>query len=170
MEHSLNFRVAQAADREQIWEIILQAKAQMCREKKRQWDETYPAFEHITQDINQGYGHVLCDADRVIAYGAVVFDGEPTYRTIQGAWLSDEPYVVVHRLAVADEMKHRGIATVFMHEVEKLSVARGVRSFKVDTNFDNIGMQKIFERLGFTYCGEISYQGGSRRAFEKRLN
>lgn len=169
MELSFTFRPATAADNARIWEIVQQAKAQMHREKRQQWDESYPTPEHIANDIGNGYGYVLCDGEHIIAYGAIAFDGEPTYRTIRGEWLSDLPYVVVHRLAVADEAKGRGVATVFMQEVEKLCSEKGVRSFKVDTNFDNLGMQKILERRGFTYCGEISYQGASRRAYEKLL-
>ncbi len=41
----------------------------------------------------------------VIAYGAVVFDGEPAYDAIEGAWLTDGEYVVLHRMAVADGVR-----------------------------------------------------------------
>lgn len=163
------FRPAAGADASRIWEIIRQAKAQMHRENRLQWDESYPAPEHIADDINKGYAYVLCDGANVIAYAAVIFDGESAYGSIRGKWLSDGPFVVVHRLAVADRMKQRGIATRVMQEVEKLSVARNVRSFKVDTNFDNADMQRVLEKCGFAYCGEITYRSGSRRAYEKLL-
>lgn len=169
MEHSFNFRVAQATDVDRIWDIIQQAKAQMRKENKQQWDESYPAMEHIMADLSCGYAYVLCADGRVVAYAAVVFDGEPTYRSIDGKWLSDLPYVVVHRLAVSDEMKHKGIAVIVMREIERLSVYKGVHSFKVDTNFDNLGMQKVLSKCGFKYCGEIIFQGDSRIAYEKLI-
>lgn len=169
MEQSYSLRSAKEEDATRIWEIIQQAKAQMYKEEKQQWDEFYPAPEHIADDLIKNYAFVLCYEENIIAYGAVVFDGEPTYKDIQGSWLSDRPYVVVHRLAVADEMKRRGIATIFMREVEKLCVERNIHSFKVDTNFDNFYMQKILEKCGFTYCGEIVFQGGARIAYEKLL-
>lgn len=105
----------------------------------------------------------------IIAYGAVSFDGEPAYEAIEGKWLSEQPYVVVHRLAVADEMKQKGIATLFMQKVEEFSRGKGIHSFKVDTNFDNFYMHKMLERLGFVYCGEIIYGRGVRMAYEKLL-
>ena len=46
---------------------------------------------------------------------------------------------------------------------------RGIRSFKVDTNYDNFYMQRVFSRLGFTYCGRIRYEAGERMAYEKLL-
>ena len=165
----LTFRKATAEDAARIWEIILQAKAQMLRQNKQQWDETYPLPENIASDIRNGYAYVLCNESRIIAYAAVVFDGEPAYNSIDGRWLSEQPYVVVHRLAVADEMKQKGIASLFMQKIEELSRSLGIHSFKVDTNFDNFYMHKMLEKLGFSYCGEISYQRGSRMAYEKLL-
>ena len=61
----------------------------------------------------------------VIAYGAVVFDGEPAYDAIEGAWLTDGEYVVLHRMAVADGEKGRGVATEFMRRVEAMACGRG---------------------------------------------
>ena len=129
-----------------IWEIILQAKAQMYREGKHQWDENYPTVPILENDVRRGWGYVLVPSENdsdIIAYGAVVFDGEPAYKGLwDGQWLSEQPYVVL---------------------------SRGIRSFKVDTNYDNFYMQRVFSRLGFTYCGRIRYDAGERMAYEKRL-
>ena len=164
------FRKAEQADIERVWQIILQAKEQMRRMNSRQWQEGYPAIENIENDIANGYGYVLCSDKNLIAYGAVIFDGEPAYNNIQGKWLTDLPYVVVHRLAVADEVKNRGMATLFMQKVQELSRQKGVNSFRVDTNFDNLYMQKILYALDFTYCGEVFYDKNQRRAYEKDLS
>ena len=103
------------------------------------------------------------------AYGAVLFGGEPAYGSIEGEWLCQPPYVVVHRLAVAQEMRRCGLATRFMREVETFARNAGLHSFRVDTNFDNRYMRSLLSALGFTYCGEIFYAHGSRRAYEKPL-
>jgi N-acetylglutamate synthase-like GNAT family acetyltransferase len=170
MYRETTFRKAESTDIDRIWEIILQAKAQMHRMNSRQWQDGYPAVENIAGDIENGCGYVLCDAvSGVIAYAAVLFDGEPAYNAINGKWLTDAEYVVVHRLAVADEAKNRGIATLFMQKVEELSRQREIHSFRVDTNFDNLYMQKILFTLDFTYCGEIMYDKNKRQAYEKRI-
>ena len=153
------YRLRKAAAEEvpAIWEIILQAKAQMYREGKHQWDENYPTVPILENDVRRGWGYVLVPDNcrtqpepDIIAYGAVVFDGEPAYDGLRdGKWLSGHPYVVLHRLAVA--------------------ISRGIRSFKVDTNYDNFYMQRVFSRLGFTYCGRIRYEAGERMAYEKLL-
>ena len=163
----IQLRQAQEADLDRIWEIILQAKEQMRLRNSLQWQDGYPAVENIIDDIHKGYGYVLFREERIIAYAAVVFDGEPVYDDIQGTWLSDHPYVVVHRIAVADEVKRQGIATLFMQKIEELSLEKGIRSFRVDTISDNLYMHNIFAKLGFTYCGEVFYDKNQRMAYEK---
>ncbi|MCL2650679.1 MAG: GNAT family N-acetyltransferase [Candidatus Azobacteroides sp.] len=169
MNETIIFRKAVPADIERIWQIILQAKERMRLRGALQWQDGYPAIENITGDIEKGYGYVLCYDNCVIAYAAVVFDGEQAYNSIAGNWLSDQPYVVVHRLAIAEEMTQHGIASLFMGKVEELSRRNGVFSFRVDTNFDNQYMLKILKKSGFTYCGEVFYDSGARMAYEKIL-
>jgi N-acetylglutamate synthase-like GNAT family acetyltransferase len=170
MKNKIAFRKAETTDIKRIWEIILQAKEQMRQMNSRQWQEGYPTIENINNDIEREYGYVLCNENGVIAYAAVIFNGEPAYETIQGKWFTAPPYVVVHRLAVADEMKNRGIATLFMQRIEELAHQKGMKSFRVDTNFDNLFMQKILFALDFTYCGEVYYDKNQRRAYEKSIS
>ena len=167
---SLLFRPTLPDDLERICTIIRQAQAQMRLRGSRQWQNGYPAAAHITDDIDRGYGHVLCThTGLVVAYGAVVFDGEPAYDAIDGQWLTDEPYVLVHRIAVADGERGRGVAAEFLHRVETLAQERGVKAFRIDTNFDNQTMLRLLERTGFTYCGKVVYRSGERLAYEKRI-
>lgn len=163
------FRQAASDDTERILAIIRQAQARMRARGSDQWQHGYPGAEHIAWDIANGYGYVLCDAEKVVAYGAVVFDGEQAYSAIDGAWPDEEDYVVVHRLAVAEESLVQGLASRFLREVETLARNRGVARFRIDTNFDNTPMLRTLERLGFDPCGEIRYEGDARLAFWKRF-
>ena len=174
MDNELIFRQAQSCETDRIMQIIRQAQARMHAAGSRQWQDGYPAPGHISADIGRNRGYVLCKPGvegplSVIAYGAVVFDGEPAYGAIDGAWLTGGDYVVLHRLAVADGEKGRGVAAEFMRRTEALARGRGVGSFRVDTNFDNRYMLRMLERLRFAYCGKIIYESGERLAFEKPL-
>ena len=53
---------------------------------------------------------------------------------------------------------------------EEIALKNNIISIKVDTNFDNIAMLKIFEKLGYTYCGEVQLRAGIRKAFEKVID
>lgn len=169
MNEKLTFRKADEADAMRIWLMIEQAKKQMQQLGSQQWQDGYPIPETIACDIAFGYGYVLCNEEGAVAYGSVIFDSEPAYEAIEGKWMDDEPYVVVHRLAVANEMKQQGVGTLFMQKVEEFSRQQNVHRFRVDTNFDNHYMHKILERLRFAYCGEIQYDRGARMAYEKSI-
>ena len=165
-----HLRLATADDIPLAWDIIEQAKAQMLREGRKQWDDTYPTLEILNEDVAQQRGYVLTDNDIVVAYAAVVFDGEPAYDHLEGQWLCHQPYVVVHRLAVAQIAQGRGTARFFLTEVERMAHDRGVKSFRIDTKSDNLAMLRVFEHCGFTFCGHITYRhNGNRMAFEKLL-
>lgn len=171
MNDCLTFRPARPGEEERILEIIRQAQAQMRAAGSDQWQDGYPAREDIEADIARGAGHVLCRTNgTVIAYGALFFDGEPSYGAIRGAWITSDDYVVLHRLAVADGEKCRGVATEFLRRTAALARTRGVPAFRVDTNYDNRQMLHLMEKEQFVYCGKIRCRNGERMAFEKVLD
>ena len=76
----------------------------------------------------------------------------------------------MHRVAVSDEVKGKGVATHLFKAIEVLCIEQKVYSIKVDTNFDNIPMLRILDKLNYTYCGEIFFNGAPRKAYEKVIN
>ena len=174
MDNELIFRQAVPHEAPLIMQIIRQAQARMYAAGSRQWQDGYPAPGHISADIAAGRGYVLCrpgvkESHAIIAYGAVVFDGEPAYDELDGEWLTDGPYVLVHRIAVADGERGHGVGAEFLRRVEELARERGIGAFRIDTNFDNRPMLRLLERAEFTPCGKVVYRSGERLAFEKKI-
>lgn len=163
------FREARPHDVSVIGRIFNDAVARMLSEGKRQWNENYPTPMHALADINSHNGYVLENNGTVVAYGAVIFTGEAAYDNLNGEWLTDEPYVVVHRMAVALHAQCQGIARRFLKAVERLAAEKGIGSFRIDTNFDNDRMLRLLDTCGFEHCGKITYESGERIAFEKRI-
>lgn len=68
-----------------------------------QWNDSYPSEEIVRKDISSGHCYVLCEGGGVVAVMAFIPGPDPTYAEIyNGGWLSDEPYHVIHRIAVAE--------------------------------------------------------------------
>ena len=110
------------------------------------------------------------DEGEIIGTMAVLFAEDPNYAKIyDGAWkTTEEPYVAIHRVAVDENCKGKGIAGAMMDAVEELCRERGVRSIKNDTHKDNKSMQRMQAKNGFEYCGVIYLEDGAERvAFEK---
>ena len=160
---------ATEADLQAVVELVAQGCAALARQGVDQWQDGYPSPETIRRDLLRGDGRIVRIDGAAAAYAAFVFDGEPAYAEIDGTWLDQAPYVVLHRLAVAQEVKGQGIATEFMRRTMTLARERGTGSFRIDTNFDNRCMLRLLAKFGFVRCGEIHYAGDPRIAFQKIL-
>lgn len=166
---ALQLRKATLSEVPQIWEIIQDAIEQRRLEGSTQWQDGYPNETSIKNDINNAFGYVLTENESILCYAAIIFDIEPAYEEIEGQWLTNGDYVVVHRVAVSKLAKGKGIATILFQKIEDLAIHQNVYSIKVDTNFDNVPMLKILDKLNYTYCGEVYFRGAARRAYEKKL-
>ena len=100
-----------------IMDIYAHARAFMAETgNPKQWGATnWPPQSLIEQDIAQGKCHVCCVDEGSSAQVVGVFyydfghDIDATYRNItDGAWLSDAPYGVVHRIASDGSVKGVG--------------------------------------------------------------
>jgi len=165
----MQLRLANYSDITPIWEILQQAIEQRRLDGSEQWQNGYPNEQTVQDDITSGYGYVVTDNNAIIAYAAVIFGVEPAYEEINGKWLTNGDYVAVHRVATSNSVKGKGVATKLFKLLEDLSLEHNVYSIKVDTNFDNIPMLRILEKLDYAYCGEIFFGGAPRKAFEKVL-
>lgn len=153
-----------------IMEIIADAQALLRSQGVDQWQDGYPTVDVITKDIANDDSYVLEDEGTVIATAVISFAGEVTYNTIDGQWLNDNDYVVVHRLAVRNSALRGGLARQMMLYAEKLAHERNISDIRVDTHSDNLAMQSLLTSLGYTLCGKITLLSGAPRiAFQKLL-
>ncbi len=166
----LKFRKAIISEIPQIWEILKLAIARRKEEGSNQWQDGYPNPDVIENDINKEVGFVLTDGEIIIGYCAVLINDEPEYANIVGEWLTNGDFVVFHRVAISEAYLGQGLAKKMFAFIEEYAFNSKIYSVKVDTNFDNIAMLKIVEKLGYTYCGEVYFRGSARKAFEKVLH
>ena len=153
-----------------IMKIIEQAKCRMKERGLDQWQDGYPDEAAIRNDIKRHQGHLFMKEGNPAAYAAIVFDKDPYYEKIDGQWLSDgEPYVAVHRIAVADEFLGLDLARHILEYAERKARAKGVRWFRIDTHHDNLPMRNLIRDFGFTFCGVVQVRDGKRMAYEKRV-
>ncbi|CAM3604609.1 N-acetyltransferase domain-containing protein [Pontibacter korlensis] len=98
-----------------------------------------------------------------------MINDEPEYARIEGKWLTNDDFVVVHRVAISEKHLGKGLAKKIFGFIEDFARSNNIYSIKADTNFDNMAMINTFEKLGYVYCGEVYFRGSPRRAYEKVL-
>lgn len=168
----IQYRLAGKRDIPAILSIIRQAQASIARLGIAQWQDGYPNREIFEQDIQREQCYIFLIEKRIAGVMVVSFESEECYRALTGGkWLSELPYGVVHRMAVADAARSGGLAGQMMELAEICCLQNGVTSLRVDTHEGNLPMRKFLKKHGFTLCGTVDYGGpdGKRIALEKLL-
>ena len=162
-------RPATEADIPAVLPVFEAAKAIMRADGNYdQWGAPgFPGDALLLRDIARGGGYVISSEAEggveksIVAYFALLPSPEPTYSHIDGAWLTDEPYGVIHRIASYPEV--HGIFSAIID----FAAAR-YPHLRIDTHRDNRIMQHLIDAAGFTYCGIIWLEDGTERlAYER---
>ncbi len=143
-------RTATAADMPCILEIYAQARQYMRQEGNPiQWGDTHPAEHLLWEDLPLQRLFVCTQGDEILAVFLYEQGIDPCYVEIEdGQWLNDEPYGVIHRIAVA---KHRQGVASFCFDW----ALRQCPNLRIDTHKDNIPMQNLLKKHGFVRCGTV---------------
>ncbi len=158
-------RRTETGDFPRVMEIYAGARAFMAEHgNPRQWGATnWPPADLILRDIELGKSFVCADGDRILA--VFYFDAgrriEPCYAEIsEGAWVGDDVYGVVHRIASAE----KGAGSFCINwAYERCGHLR------MDTHPDNYVMRNLLGKLGFVRTGIIHVEEDDdpRIAYEK---
>lgn len=124
-----------------------------------QWGPDYPGEQRLRDDIARGDCYAVVSGPETVASFVLHGGVDPTYDTIDGAWLNDAPYATIHRIASTGRVK--GI----MHLAVRFAL-RHYSHLRIDTHRDNKVMQKAILKEEFSYCGVIRcWNGGERLAY-----
>lgn len=127
-----------------------------------QWGDNYPSEERLEMDLAQGSLYKVLANDQII--GGFMFGSGPEeeYKSLEGSWLNESPYSVLHRITAPEA---KGVTKeIFAWAIKQTD------SLRIDTHKDNVIMRHILEREGFTFVGKITLADGSRRMAYHRIN
>ena len=117
-----------------------------------QWGNTFPREEVILDDIRQQRTMLLVDEadgkERVLAQLALCTGEDPTYAHIDGAWLDNDAYVTIHRIAASGLVRHAARDCIRW-------ALKHYGNVRADTHPNNKAMQHVLESSGFARCGLI---------------
>lgn len=135
-----------------------------------QWDDAHPSREAVEADIRRGDGYAIRVDETLAGYLCLCFDGDPAYPEIRGAWRYGGEYAVIHRMALGENHRGRGLTGEVFRLAGALARQRGVEILRIDTHEDNRRMRHVLEKNGFVCCGIVMQNGGERLAFDKKLH
>ena len=175
LKGDVSFRPAGDGDLDDILAIVAGARALLKSRHIDQWQGEYPAKEDFEKDLAEHRCYVITVDGETGAFFTLSDEPEPCYAAItDGKWSSDEPYMAIHRGAVAEKYRGTGLSAMLFKFAEKIAAEKGFRYLRVDTHKKNKAMQRCIRDAGFRYRGnvQICCEPGHdtlRYAFEKKL-
>lgn len=167
----MEFRVAEQADVLEILTIFTQTKAYFREQKIDQWQGEYPGIPEIRQDIDLKQCYVAVEKELILGVIVLSLNPEASYESLTGgAWNSEEPYTVIHRLAINNDYQGRGTSLKLLAHVEEVSLSQGRQVIRTDTHESNDGMRYILTKTGYRNTGRLFLEDGSPRiGYDKLL-
>ena len=149
---------AAMADLAEILAIYAAARARMrAAGNPAQWGNDRPKADTVMGDIEKGQCYLLKEGTRTAGVFVFFAGPDPTYRVIfDGAWPSEGPYGVIHRVAAAPGA-HGVLAAAVQYAAER------VPEIRIDTHRDNRPMQGALQKQGFIRCSTILTDDGTPR-------
>lgn len=150
-------RLAKKEDLNIILDIYAYARSFMASTgNPNQWVNNYPGIDILSSDIDNKQLYVCYDENGI--YGVFVFfvGIDETYNYIEGGWLNNELYGVIHRIASNGAKK--GMFLEVFNYIKKFTC-----NIRIDTHHDNVVMQKVLKKYGFIKCGVIYLKNGNPR-------
>lgn len=160
---------ATKADLPACMEILDSGRAFQRRQGFTQWLDGYPAKSDVLRDIETKGAYLLTVDGTPAGYVYIGFDGDPSYPAIEGNWHYDEPYGVMHRVAISENFRGMGLSEVLFRLAAEQVRSHGFYNLRIDTHEDNKRMQHILTKNGFIYCGTVLQNGSPRLAYDKKL-
>jgi len=154
----MNIRKATKADIPAMREVFnVGREIQLKTGNLKQWAPGYPSEALILEDIAKGAAHICAnEAGEILGVFSVFTEPDLTYAEIDGAWLNNEPYATIHRIATNG--KEKGVGQYCINWVQNK-----FDNVRIDTHDDNQQMKHVVKKLGFKYTGVIYLENGDPR-------
>lgn len=158
----MNIRLCTEGDLPEILAVYDYARDFMARTgNPNQWGRTNPPEALLRTDIECRQLYAMEADGKICGVFAFIPGEDPTYGYIEGNWHHDIPYGTIHR--IAGNGREKGILYACLEFCQKRS-----RYLRIDTHRDNLVMQHLLGKNGFSYCGIIYLANGDPRlAFDR---
>ena len=149
-------RLADINDLSAIMDILEPIKVEMNNDGNYQWNRNYPLEVHIKEDIKKGEMYVY-ETDSIEGFACISKTQPDEYQTVR--WTTEEPCLVLRRMAVKITSRHKKIAQEFMLFAEGKALAEGINYIRTNTCEDNPKMQMLFSKMGYTKVSIMFFKG-----------
>lgn len=131
------------------------------------WSEDYPLLEDVQGDIKKNSTYIIVENDIIVAVASAGEDDE--FKDIPVWNKNIKKFYDLHRVAVRKEFQNRGIAKILIKHIEEQVKNEGVDGIRFLASKTNPKALAVYNKLGYTVCGEIYMYDVDWWCYEKML-
>ena len=161
---------ATLADCDWIVQQIDRCRQLMAKHNSGQWQGKEPSIATIEKDIHHQHFYLLFEDEQPCG-GAALVSHEPAYDSLlEGQWLNQEPYIVIHRFFIAPSFQGRHLSKVLLAQIERHILNHRIHNVRLDTHALNQPMRGLLARLHYPQVGKAWLaNAGERLVYHKVL-
>lgn len=164
----LNYCKADISQLDEIFSVYQKAIITMENAGIHQWDEIYPAKEHLAEDIQKNQMYIGKEGQNIVVCFTLSEECDEEYKN--GEWkYPDAKFTVIHRLCVNPEYQNHGISAKTLEYIENLCKSQGYDSIRLDCYTLNPYSQKLYNKAGYSVTGYADWRKGRFELREKKL-
>lgn len=164
----ISFRKANDNDLESVYQLIVNAIAEMEKNNIFQWDERYPDIEILSEDISKQELTLGISENEIASIYVINSEHNEEYK--DGSWqYPNASFLVIHRLCVNPKFQNRGVGALTMAHIEAEIKERGVETIRLDAFTQNPYALRMYEKMGYKNVGYMDIRKGVFCLMEKKL-
>jgi len=162
------FRLANKDDLPYIMRMFKDAIAYMCSHGIQQWDDIYPNEQLLHSDIENRQMYVLVCGGTIVSAAVINEEQDEGYETAEWKFRKERA-AVLHRLCVSPAYHNREFGKETVLLAEDTMKAAGYTAVRLDAFSQNPSALRLYEGLGYTRAGEVTFRKGRFFLYEKLL-
>ena len=133
-----------------------------------QWQGREPSLKTIENDIKNHHFLILFEDEQPLG-GVAILNNEPAYNSLlEGQWLNEAPYRVLHRFFIDPQFHGRKLSKIFLTFIEEYVWQQGVDNIRLDTHERNLPMRGLMQTMHYQEVGRVILpHAGERLVYHK---
>ena len=120
------------------------------------WNESYPGKEEIKEDLSAGTLFVLEEKQELIGAVSIVPENE---LNDFDCWTIKENAREFARVVIRPDHQRKGLSVLLIEGIIKELRRRNVAAIHIVVAKENLPAQRLYQKMGFTFCGEAELFG-----------
>lgn len=130
------------------------------------WNDSYPEEEEIKEDLSAGTLYVLEEDQKLIGAISIVPKNELNHLD---CWTIKENVREFARVVIRPDHQGKGLSVHLVEEIIKELKKQNTEAIHIAVAKENVPAQRLYKKLGFTFCGEAELYSHSFFLCEKAM-